>query len=118
MAEGNVAEPGEKGATVYIGTKPVMTYVFEVISQLGSGVQEVRVKARGNSISHAVDVAEVVKRHKLMEGTVEVRAVRIGTERLVNRAGRETNVSTMEIVLGRSSGSTAPVGQPAAHPPA
>jgi DNA-binding protein len=87
---------------VYIGTKPVMTYVFEVISQLNSGVDDVRIKARGNAISHAVDVAEVARRHKLMEGKVKIKGVSIGTERLVNRAGRETNVSTIEIMLART----------------
>ncbi len=98
---------------VYIGTKPVMTYVFEVISQLSSGVDDVRIKARGNAIAHAVDVAEVARRHKLMEGKVMVKHVAIGTERLTNRAGRETNVSTIEVTLSRTGPiPSAPPAQP------
>ncbi len=99
-----VNEPsgGQQEAIVYIGTKPVMTYVFEVISQFSSGLKEVRIKARGNSIAHAVDVAEVARRHKMVEGKLQLKNVGIGTERLVNRAGRETNVSTIEITLART----------------
>lgn len=111
----NSAEP-----IVYIGTKPVMTYVFEVISQLSSGVDDVRIKARGNAIAHAVDVAEVARRHKLMEGKVVVKHVAIGTERLTNRSGRDTNVSTLEITLSRTApgAPSAPVPGPGAAPPA
>jgi DNA-binding protein len=79
-----------------------MTYVFEVVGQLNSGTPEVTVKARGNAIARAVDVAEVVRRHHLLEGGVDVRHVRIGTERLTNRDGKETNVYYKEIVVIRS----------------
>jgi DNA-binding protein len=78
-----------------------MTYVFEVIGQFSSGLTEVRIKARGNSIAHAVDVAEVARRHKIVEGKIQIKNVAIGTERLVNRAGKDTNVSTIEITLSR-----------------
>lgn len=89
---------------VFIGDKPTMTYVFEVIGQVLSGAPEVKVKARGKAISRAVDVAEVVRRHKLTEGKVEVRQVHIGTERLTNRDGRDANVSSIEIILIRNGG--------------
>lgn len=84
---------------VYIGDKPAMTYVFEVVGQLNSGAPEVRVKARGKAISRAVDVAEIVRRHKIAPGPVVVQTVRIGTERLPNRDGKDSNVSSIEIVL-------------------
>lgn len=114
-------EPGAPRSTtepiVFIGIKPVMTYVFEVISQLSSGVDSVRIKARGNAIAHAVDVAEVARRHKLMEGKILVKEVAIGTERLTNRAGRDTNVSTIEITLARLAGGSGPSqGPPASRP--
>jgi DNA-binding protein len=47
--------------TVYIGSKPLMNYVLAVVTQMNNGTSEVMLKARGRSISRAVDVAEVVK---------------------------------------------------------
>ena len=89
------------GAVVFIGTKPTMTYVFQVVAQLNSGVGPVVVKARGNAISKAVDVAEVVRR-RFLEGQVDVGPIAIETERLVNREGREANVSSIGITLIRT----------------
>ena len=45
--------------TVYIGKKPTMNYVLAVATQFNSGTAEVIIKARGKSISKAVDVAEI-----------------------------------------------------------
>ncbi|MGI0132204.1 MAG: DNA-binding protein Alba [Thermoplasmata archaeon] len=89
------------GVTVYIGTKPTMTYVFQVVAQLNSGADPVVVKARGNVIGKAVDVVEVVRR-RFLEGQVGVGPVTIDTERLVNRDGREANVSSIAIALNRT----------------
>lgn len=105
-AEGSaVAGP----AHVYIGVKPTMTYVFQVVAQLNSGAEPVVVRARGNAIAKAVDVVEVV-RHRFLEGQVEVGRIETGTERLTNREGREANVSAISIPLTR-------VGPPLAERP-
>ena len=93
-------EPGAS-TTVFIGLKPTMTYVFQVITQLNSGSGPVVVKARGNAIGKAVDVAEVVRR-RFLEGQVTLGAITIGTERLTNREGREANVSSISIPLTRT----------------
>jgi archaea-specific DNA-binding protein len=93
---GPSGSPG--AATVYIGLKPTMTYVFQVVAQLNSGAQPVVVRARGNAIAKAVDVVEVV-RHRFLEGQVEVGRIETGTERLTNREGREANVSAISIPL-------------------
>jgi DNA-binding protein len=85
-----------------------MSYAFEVVGQLNSGVSEVLVKARGRAISRAVDVAEVVRRHRLLEGTVEVGKVGIGTERLTNREGKDLNVSFIQITLNRVARNAGP----------
>ena len=104
---------GPTGATVFIGQKPTMTYVFQVVSQLNSGAGPVVVKARGNAIGKAVDVVEVVRR-RFLEGQVSVGTISIDTERLVNRDGRDANVSSIAIPLSRTgpapSASAAPVG--------
>ncbi len=96
---------------VFIGSKPTMTYVFEVIGQLNSGTRDVTLRARGNAISRAVDVAEVVRRHHLLEGPVGVDRIRISTEKLTNKEGRDVHVSVIEIVLKREAGTS---GAPAA----
>jgi DNA-binding protein len=92
--------PAPGGATVFIGARPTMSYVFEVVAQLHSGAGPVVVKARGLAIAKAVDVVEVV-RNKFLAGEVVVGAIRIETERLTNRSGRDTNVSSIAIPLER-----------------
>ena len=92
---------------VYIGSKPTMTYVFQVVTELNSGTGPVLVKARGVAIAKAVDVAEVVRR-RLLKDQVEIGSIVIDTERLVNRDGREANVSAITIPMRR----TAPVPPP------
>ena len=106
--------PAPSGATVFIGPRPTISYVFEVVTQLNSGVGAVTVKARGLAIGKAVDVVEVVRR-KFMDGAVEVGAIRIDTERLTNRQGRDMNVSSIAIPLTRI-GPPAPVASAAPTP--
>ena len=69
-------------------------------------------KARGNAIGKAVDVVEVVRR-RFLEGQVSLGTIVIDTERLVNREGRDANVSSIAIPLSRTG--PAP-GGPAAPP--
>jgi DNA-binding protein Alba len=104
------------GATVFIGLKPTMTYVFQVVTQLNSGAGPVVVRARGNAIAKAVDVVEVVRR-RFLEGQVEVGSIRIGTERLVNRDGRDANVSSIAIPLTRTGPLPSPPAAGSAPPP-
>jgi len=106
-----MAPPTSPEVTVYIGLKPTMTYVFQVITQLNSGADPVLVKARGNAIARAVDVVEVIRR-RFLEGQVAVGPIVIGTERLTNHDGRDANVSSISIPVSR----TTPV--PAAPPAA
>ena len=101
-----------RGPVVFIGLKPTMTYVFQVVTQLNSGAGPVVVKARGNAIGKAVDVAEVVRR-RFLEGQVEVGPISIDTERLTNRDGREANVSSIAIALTR----TGPLPEPGSSAP-
>jgi len=87
--------------TVFIGKKPLMAYATAVMMHFNGGANHLTVKARGQSISHAVDVVEVVRR-RFFQGKLNVKEVRIGTE--VLGEGEETrNVSTMEILLEKSA---------------
>jgi len=83
--------------TVYIGRKPMMNYVLAVVSQFNVGSENVVIKARGKSISRAVDVAEIVRSRYVTD--LKVREVRIATEHLPDKDGKTTNVSSIEIFL-------------------
>ncbi len=81
---------------IYIGKKPTMNYVLAVVTQLNKEADEVVIKARGKSISRAVDVAEIVKR-KFVDGLNQ--SVTTATEVVTNEEGKEINVSAIEIKL-------------------
>ena len=57
-----------------------MAYVLAVVTQLNSGQSEVQIKARGQSISKAVDVVEIVK-NKFMPD-IKIASISIGTDEL------------------------------------
>ncbi len=84
---------------VLIGNKPVMNYVLACITLFHGGAKEVSIKARGKSISRAVDVAEVMLRKFLPDATVKT--IGIGTEQMAPRVegGQPTNVSTVVITI-------------------
>ena len=85
---------------VYIGRKPVMSYVLAVITHFNTpDAKDVVLKARGMSISTAVDVAEITRRRFMT--TLAVDKITIGTEELTGEEGRPRAVSFMEIVLKR-----------------
>ena len=83
---------------VFVGNKPVMNYVLAVVTQFNSGAEDVRIMARGRAISRAVDVAEVSRSRFLPD--VTVKGISISTEVLNTERG-ETNVSAIEITLGK-----------------
>ena len=82
---------------IYIGNKPVMSYVLAVVTQFNNGFDDVVIKARGRAISRAVDTAEVVK-NKFMPN-VEIKDIKIGTEVIEGEGGDKANVSSMEITM-------------------
>ena len=84
---------------VYIGNKPPMNYVMAIITAFNmSDTDAVTLKARGRSISTAVDVAEITRNRFFKDA--KVHSIAIGTEEIVPReGGNPRNVSTMEINL-------------------
>lgn len=87
----------ENDNMVFVGKKPTMSYVLAVITQFSNqDLAEVHLKARGKSISRAVDVAEVVK-SKFMTNLKN--NVEIGTEEVTDNDGRIVKVSTIDIKL-------------------
>ena len=91
-----------KENTVFVGRKPPMSYVLAIITSLSaSNVKETTLKARGRSISTAVDVAEITRRRFMKD--LKVSKIAVGTEEMPPREGENTprNVSTIEITLTR-----------------
>ena len=82
---------------VYIGKKSVMAYVLAVVTQFNGGTPDVYIKARGKSISRAVDVAEIV-RNRFMPN-VKLDDIVIKTEEMDSEDGTKSKVSVMEIRL-------------------
>ncbi len=82
---------------IFIGKKPLMTYVTATLVQLASE-DKVFVKARGNSIVTAVDVAQIIEKRMGNIG-YRVGGVRLGSETLQSMDGRPRNVSTIEIEI-------------------
>jgi DNA-binding protein len=90
----------EKSGIVFIGSKPPMDYVLAVITRLSaSNAKEVILKARGQAITTAVDVAEITRNRFLKD--LKISGIAIGTEEMPPREGenRARMVSTMEITL-------------------
>lgn len=84
---------------VFVGNKPAMSYVLACVTQFNNGNKRVHLKARGRSISRAVDVAEIV-RNRFATDT-KVKNVDIGTEEIETDEGNKINVSGIDIILSK-----------------
>lgn len=70
----------DTGSVILIGKKPPMNYVLATLTAFHEGAGNVVIKARGQSISKAVDVTEIVRR-KFMP-TAVISEVAIGTDEI------------------------------------
>ena len=85
---------------IYVGRKPPMSYVLGIITSFtGSNTKEVTLKARGRSITTAIDAVEIA-RHRFMKD-LSVGKITIGTEEIPLEEGGTRAVSTIEITLTR-----------------
>ncbi|MEK6920118.1 MAG: DNA-binding protein Alba [Thermoproteota archaeon] len=82
---------------VRIGKKPTMNYVVACVTLFNTGVPEVLVRARGQSITKAIDTVEMLRRAFFKN--VQVRSVDIGTEDVTRDDGSMASLSTIEIML-------------------
>jgi DNA-binding protein len=89
---------------IFIGKKPLMTYVTATLVQLASE-DKVMVKARGMSITRAVDVAQIIEKRMDSMG-YKIGETKIGSEQLQSQDGRTRNVSTIEIEILKGQGSS------------
>jgi len=86
--------------TIYVGKKPVMSYVLAVVTQFSQGLQEVHLKARGQSICRAVDTAQIVKNRFIAD--LQIKDIKLATEELKSEDGSMTRVSSMDILLTKA----------------
>jgi archaea-specific DNA-binding protein len=93
------AETRRASNEILIGKKPLMTYVTATLVQLANE-PTVLVKARGRSITRAVDVAQIIVKRMGNIG-YKIGRVKIDSEILQSEDGKQRNVSTIEIEISR-----------------
>jgi DNA-binding protein len=89
---------------IFVGNKPPMSYVLAIITSLSSGtLNEITLKARGQAITTAVDVAEITRNRFIKD--LRVSKIAIGTVEMPPREGENKSrmVSTMEITLSKKA---------------
>jgi len=92
----------ENANVIFVGNKPPMSYVLAIITALSSGnPTEVTLKARGQAITTAVDVAEITRNRFVKD--LKVTKIGIGTQEMPPREGetKARMVSTMEITMNK-----------------
>lgn len=91
------AETRRASNEILIGKKPLMTYVTATLVQLANE-PTVLVKARGKSITRAVDVAQIIVKRMDNMG-YKIGHVKIGSQLIQSEDGKERNVSTIEVQI-------------------
>ncbi|MDR0319076.1 MAG: DNA-binding protein Alba [Nitrososphaerota archaeon] len=88
--------------TILVGNKPPMSYVLAIITAFSSGnISNITLKARGQAITTAVDVAEIARNRFIKD--LKVSKIAIGTTEMAPREGENKSrmVSTIEITLAK-----------------
>ncbi len=88
----------EENNIIYVGKKPTMNYVLAIVTQFNNNVDKIVIKARGKSISKAVDIAEITKNKFIL--AAKYSKINIETEKVQGERG-ESNVSSIEITLSK-----------------
>jgi len=84
---------------IFVGLKPIMTYVTATLTQL-STQPVVTIKARGQRITQAVDVSQMIVKRMNTVGYY-IKDVRISSDSLQSQDGKTRNVSTIEIDVSK-----------------
>ena len=95
-----IRHPPEERNVIFVGTKPIMTYVSATLTQLSTR-PTVTIKARGKRITQAVDVSQMIVKRMDSVGYV-ISDVRISSDSLTSQDGKQRNVSTMEIDISKN----------------
>jgi DNA-binding protein len=100
--KGVMEKMAQKSDVIFVGNKPPMSYVLAIITAFSQGnPKEITLKARGQAITTAVDVAEITRSRFLKD--LKVTKIAIGTAEMPPREGenRSRMVSTIEITLSK-----------------
>ena len=100
MEEAQQTTRSKASNEIFIGKKPLMTYVTATLVQLANE-PIVFIKARGLSITMAVDVAQIIVKRMDTLG-YKIGNVKLGSEQMQSLDGRNRNVSTIEIEVSRA----------------
>ena len=84
--------------TILVGKKPTTNYVIATVMAFNSGVKRVILKARGTAIARAVSTAVMV-RDRFLPGKVQIKDVKLLSDKVQGQGGRERTVAAVEIVL-------------------
>ena len=99
-ANANTVRPSKPSNEIFIGKKPLMTYVTATLVQLANE-PTVLIKARGKSITRAVDVAQIIVKRMDTLG-YKIGPIKLGSETVQSEDGRTRNVSTIEVPISRA----------------
>jgi len=97
MSSNNANTEIKANNEIFIGKKPLMTYVTATLVQLANE-PTVIIKARGKSITRAVDVAQIIVKRMDTLG-YKIGPVKIGSEMVQSQDGKTRNVSTIEVYI-------------------
>jgi len=84
---------------IFIGKKTILTYVNATLTLLANE-PTVTIKARGKSITAAVDVSQMIVKRMNAVG-YKVSGVRIFSEKMESKDGKTRNVSTIEVDVSK-----------------
>ena len=87
---------------IIMGGKPIMLYVTATLGKLAS-LPIVTIAGRGKRITQAIDVSQMIVK-RMNEVGYEISDIRISSDSLVSKDGRERKVSKIEIELKHTSG--------------
>jgi len=82
---------------IIMGGKPIMLYVTATLGKLAS-LPIVTIAGRGKRITQAIDVSQMIVK-RMNEVGYEISDIRISSDSLVSKDGRERKVSKIEIDL-------------------
>jgi len=90
----------EKGV-IYIGEKPLLSYVSSIVMDFIDGINEVRILSRGRWNARALDVAEVVKDQMKDRFKVDTSDMKVSSVDM-EKDGKKMRRTELEIIVKKS----------------
>ncbi len=87
------------GNVVFVGKKEPMSYVLTLVGRFNAGASSLELKARGRTISKAVDVTQILKNRFMPD--LRIGNVLLATEQVENEDGSKSRVSSMTVTLSK-----------------